>query len=103
MCKHHAMILANGCGNKQLIECPYHGWQYDLTGRLRKSVKMKGIAEFSASKVTLTPINCITIGPFIYISFDLKYKQKQRKLGAKLSKEEEEKEKEEREKVKHYY
>jgi choline monooxygenase len=34
-CRHRGMVLLEGCGNTaDDIECGYHGWRYDLDGRL---------------------------------------------------------------------
>ena len=35
VCAHRGMKLAEGCGNYKRLFCPYHGWTYDLDGRLR--------------------------------------------------------------------
>lgn len=47
VCQHRAHQLLTGAGNvRSLVACPYHGWTYDLTGRLTgapKSVDKSGI------------------------------------------------------------
>jgi len=36
LCRHRGMVMLDGCGNTvSEIECPYHGWRYDLGGELR--------------------------------------------------------------------
>lgn len=35
MCLHRGVELANGQGKARAFSCPYHGWTYDLEGRLR--------------------------------------------------------------------
>ena len=34
MCVHRGVEVAQGCGNAKVFKCPYHGWTYDLAGRL---------------------------------------------------------------------
>lgn len=65
-------LLGDGQGHLQTNEivCPYHGWVYDLNGRLRKALRLKSIQEFKASKTHLKPISLQTIGPFIYLNFN---------------------------------
>jgi choline monooxygenase len=52
------------------IICPYHGWIYDLNGRLKKALRLKTIEQFQASKIHLKPISIQTNGPFIYLNFN---------------------------------
>lgn len=33
-CSHRGMTLCNGVDNTRRLTCPYHGWNYDLRGRL---------------------------------------------------------------------
>jgi phenylpropionate dioxygenase-like ring-hydroxylating dioxygenase large terminal subunit len=34
VCRHRAATLLKGAGSCRAIVCPYHGWTYDLSGRL---------------------------------------------------------------------
>lgn len=54
------------------IVCPYHGWTYDLNGRLRKALRLKSIEDFKASKTHLKPIALQSIGPFLYLNFNFR-------------------------------
>jgi hypothetical protein len=70
VCRHHAAAVATGCGRgAEAFECPYHGWTYDLQGRLRKAPRVKGIKGFKASEWGLKPIELDTFGPFIFLWF----------------------------------
>jgi phenylpropionate dioxygenase-like ring-hydroxylating dioxygenase large terminal subunit len=33
-CRHRGAEPAKGCGNASRLSCPYHGWTYDMQGRL---------------------------------------------------------------------
>ena len=37
VCCHRAGPVANGCGNSQRLACRYHGWTYDLSGKLLRA------------------------------------------------------------------
>ena len=34
ICRHRGAPVAQGCGKARAFVCPYHGWTYDLAGRL---------------------------------------------------------------------
>ena len=40
VCRHRMSTLLEGCGNTRTIVCPYHGWTYNLDGRLRGAPAM---------------------------------------------------------------
>ena len=54
VCRHRAGPLAqcDGRGAKAL-RCRYHGWTYDLEGRLRSATEMTGAAEFDPAGIRL--------------------------------------------------
>lgn len=33
-CRHRAGPVVRTCSNRQMLSCPFHGWTYDLTGKL---------------------------------------------------------------------
>lgn len=73
VCCHHGMSLLKeeqGHLPTNEIVCPYHGWTYDLDGRLRKALRLKSIEQFKASKVRLKTIAVQIIGPFVFLNFD---------------------------------
>ena len=44
ICRHRGAPVAQGCGNARAFSCPYHGWSYDLTGRLLGTTDKMGFA-----------------------------------------------------------
>ena len=34
ICRHRGAPVAQGCGNARAFVCPYHGWTYDVAGKL---------------------------------------------------------------------
>lgn len=71
VCAHHgAMIKDEGNGSCQELECPYHGWTYNLDGFLIKSTSMKGIKNFKPKENGLKPIKLKKYGRFIFLNFE---------------------------------
>src|SRR5262245_40159797 len=37
VCPHRAGVVADGRGNRKSLQCKYHGWTYDLNGKLLRA------------------------------------------------------------------
>jgi Rieske 2Fe-2S family protein len=70
MCVHRGVEVAQGCGNVRAFKCPYHGWTYDLDGRLTGAGYMKDCVGFEASRERLTPLRIDTWRKNVFVSFD---------------------------------
>ncbi|MBM4441132.1 MAG: aromatic ring-hydroxylating dioxygenase subunit alpha [Candidatus Rokubacteria bacterium] len=70
MCAHRGVEVVQGCGQAKNFSCPYHGWTYDLDGRLLGAGYMKGAAGFDARGIRLQPIRLETWRRNIFVSFD---------------------------------
>jgi choline monooxygenase len=58
VCRHHAAaVLAQPCGKIDYLRCPYHGWTYDLEGRLVLTPEFTGAAEFDRAANGLNRID----------------------------------------------
>ncbi|XP_006820984.1 uncharacterized protein LOC102802673 [Saccoglossus kowalevskii] len=69
VCRHRGMTLCSeDSGQTCEFKCPYHGWTYDLTGRLTRAKKLRGIKNFSASKYGLKPLQVSTWGPLVFVN-----------------------------------
>lgn len=44
ICRHRAAPVAQGCGHARAFTCPYHGWTYDLAGKLLGTTDKVGFA-----------------------------------------------------------
>jgi nitrite reductase/ring-hydroxylating ferredoxin subunit len=44
ICRHRAAPVAQGCGHARAFTCPYHGWTYDLGGKLLGTTDKVGFA-----------------------------------------------------------
>jgi phenylpropionate dioxygenase-like ring-hydroxylating dioxygenase large terminal subunit len=51
-------VMLEGRGNASRITCPYHGWVYNLDGRLRGAPHMAGNAAFRRDQICLPQVRC---------------------------------------------
>jgi phenylpropionate dioxygenase-like ring-hydroxylating dioxygenase large terminal subunit len=64
------MKVCDGAGNKRAFVCPYHAWTYELDGRLRGAVEMKGCPGFDPAAVALPRIRHEVWQGFVYVNLD---------------------------------
>jgi len=68
VCRHRAARVvteAEGCATR--LRCPYHGWTYDLGGRLRGTPEFEGVADFRREDNGLVPLSVATWGPLAFV------------------------------------
>jgi choline monooxygenase len=70
VCRHRAGPVAAGCGNAERLACRYHGWVYDLSGKLLRTMEMEGAEDFDFGNVRLEPIAVHRFGPLIFAALD---------------------------------
>ena len=70
VCAHRGVEVATGQGNTSEFACPYHGWLYDLDGRLVGAPFMKQSEGFDPAKCRLRPLLCGEWEGWIFINFD---------------------------------
>ncbi|MFG1942258.1 SRPBCC family protein [Nonomuraea sp. NPDC048826] len=70
VCKHRAHELLSGEGVRRSIVCPYHAWNFDLGGRLRRARNTDGMAGFDPSTVCLDQIQVTEFGGMVYVNLD---------------------------------
>ena len=56
-----------GGSSAACLRCPYHGWTYDLTGRLVRASRLGGTEDFDAAENGLVPLAAETLGPFVFL------------------------------------
>lgn len=64
------ILVGNTTSSARQIGCPYHGWRFNLDGRLAVTTDMKGIENFKNNKFNLKPIKLSIRGPVIFLNFD---------------------------------
>ncbi len=66
VCRHRgSQVCWEREGNKRAFMCPYHGWTYDLDGRLRSARQSGG--GFDASRYSLVPVHVRVFGGLIFV------------------------------------
>ena len=69
-CRHRGSRLLDGEGKCRAIKCPYHGWVYDLDGRLVGAPDMEESLGFARDDYGLVPIRLETWDGFAFITLD---------------------------------
>jgi choline monooxygenase len=68
VCRHRAArVVTKECGQTDRLRCPYHGWTYDLAGRLRGVPEFDGVAGFRREDNGLPPVHVDVWGPLVFI------------------------------------
>ncbi len=70
VCRHRASAIVNGKGQGNVLKCPYHGWTYQLDGRLLGTPEFDGVNDFDRTAVCLTRYRVEAWGPFIFVNVD---------------------------------
>ena len=70
VCRHRAGPVAIGAGTRKSLQCRYHGWTYDLDGRLITTPEFDGVRCFEKAQNGLVPVRVETWGPFVFVNLD---------------------------------
>ena len=70
VCKHRGVEVASGDGNTQEFSCPYHGWLYDLEGKLVGAPYMKEAEGFDPKSCRLDPVNLGIWRGWVFVNLD---------------------------------
>ena len=70
MCRHRGAEVVQGRGNAHAFSCPYHGWVYDLSGKLKRAAYMEQAQGFDPSTCRLQPLGLDTWAGNIFVSFN---------------------------------
>ncbi|MGH9550660.1 MAG: aromatic ring-hydroxylating oxygenase subunit alpha [Terriglobales bacterium] len=69
-CRHRRHEVMKGCGNSKIMQCRYHAWTYDLTGKLKAAPRSDREPDFNKADYPLLPIKVDTLGPWVFASAD---------------------------------
>lgn len=72
VCRHRAapvLLDESGCAGK--LRCQYHGWTYDLAGRLKGTPEFEGVCDFRKEDNGLVPVGAVAEwGLFVWICIE---------------------------------
>ena len=68
VCRHRgSLVCLENHGNTSKFECPYHGWTYDLDGKLIAARSMQG--GFNKEEYGLHPVSLKLLGGLVFVCF----------------------------------
>ncbi len=70
VCRHRGVEVATGQGNGKNFMCPYHGWTYDLEGKLIGAPLTKDLKNFDIRNCRLPVVKLDTWAGYVFINFD---------------------------------
>lgn len=81
VCPHRAAVVAHGRGNRKSLQCKYHGWTYDLNGKLLRAPEFEGVRNWDAGAVCLQSVPVAAWGPWVFVNLDPAAAPMARKYG----------------------
>ncbi len=70
VCRHRAGPPAEGCGERKVFRCGYHGWTYSLDGALLNSPECEEVQNFRREDFGLTPVLAEVWEGLIFVNLD---------------------------------
>lgn len=70
VCRHRAHQLVHGRGCNRMLVCPYHGWTYDIEGRLKGGRNLEGMKNFDRRDFGLVAVRVETLAGLVFVNLD---------------------------------
>ena len=71
VCRHRAApLLTAPCGQVSKLRCRYHGWTYDLAGKLKGTPEFDGVQDFRKEANGLVEVPVATWGPMVWVHLE---------------------------------
>lgn len=70
VCRHRAGPPAQGCGERKVFRCGYHGWTYSLDGELLNAPECEGVKDFRHADFGLTPVRTAQWAGMVFANLD---------------------------------
>jgi phenylpropionate dioxygenase-like ring-hydroxylating dioxygenase large terminal subunit len=68
VCRHRgSLVCLESHGHADEFTCPYHGWKYDIDGKL--TAARSTVSDFDRSEYSLNKVSLEVIGGFIFVCF----------------------------------
>lgn len=72
VCRHRGSIICEAPTTRDVIQCPYHAWTYELNGSLKNAPRSDREADFEKSNLGLVELAVGTWGRFLFVNPDPK-------------------------------
>jgi phenylpropionate dioxygenase-like ring-hydroxylating dioxygenase large terminal subunit len=66
VCRHRCAEVVLGAGHRNVLQCHYHAWTYDLDGKLVSAPRSDREPDFDVSALCLEPIRVESAGPLVF-------------------------------------
>lgn len=70
VCRHRARTVAEGEGRCKVLQCKYHGFSYNLEGKLLTAPDFEGVKNWNTDHFALPRLRHELWGPFIFVCLD---------------------------------
>lgn len=71
VCRHRCSeVVLEPTGHRNVLQCHYHAWTYDLDGRLISAPRSDREDGFDAGDYCLHAVQVDTLGPFVFVNLD---------------------------------
>jgi choline monooxygenase len=68
MCRHRGHPVADGCGNKKVFSCPFHGWTYRRDGTLLRATRSEREQGFQPEQYPLIRVRLGIWGQLAFVN-----------------------------------
>jgi phenylpropionate dioxygenase-like ring-hydroxylating dioxygenase large terminal subunit len=70
VCRHRLHPVATAEESSRLLRCSYHGWTYELDGRLKHAPRQNREDGFDCSAIALKPVSVAQWDQFVFVNAD---------------------------------
>lgn len=68
VCRHRCAEVVLGAGHRNVLQCHYHAWTYDLDGALINAPRSEREPDFDPASFGLVPVAVDTWEPFVFVN-----------------------------------
>jgi choline monooxygenase len=70
VCRHRAGLVAVGEGKRKTLQCNYHGWTYNLDGKLKAQPEFEGVECWNKDEICLPQYRVDTWAGLVFVNLD---------------------------------